>query len=119
MSRFLSFLDKLSANDIKKLENGTQTIEYTLNQLNIRDKSGINKSEHDISSIIDKLNLKTSREDAESFLKSNDLKRSDYEIILKKLDLPFLKKDNISKLIDKIVEGTIGFKLRSQAIQDK
>jgi len=41
----------------------------------------------------------------------------DIENIAKKLDVPFQKKDSIEKLKYKIIERTIGFRLRSQAIQ--
>ena len=33
------------------------------------------------------------------------------------LDIPFQKKDSIDRILEKIIEGTIGFRLRSQAIQ--
>lgn len=58
-----------------------------------------------------------SREEASSYFSTNDLKRADLETICKQLDLPFTKKENMKILQEKIIEGTVGYKLRSQAIQ--
>ena len=60
-----------------------------------------------------------SREDGFKLLVDKCSSRLDLEVLARKLDIPFTKKDIIEKLKDKIIEGTIGFRLRSQAIQDK
>ncbi len=38
---------------------------------------------------------------------------------MKSLDIPLLQRDNIEKLQEKIIESTIGYRLRSEAIQGK
>jgi len=67
--------------------------------------------------IIDKLNTIDSREKGLEYLSEASLKKVELEKILKILDIPFLKKDNIKVLTEKIIEATIGFRLRSKAIQ--
>ena len=39
------------------------------------------------------------------------------EVIARKLDIPITRQDKIEDLRDKIVEATVGAKIRSQAIQ--
>ena len=70
-----------------------------------------------VSEAITFLNSMQSREEASSYFSTNDLKRVDLEAICKQLDLPFTKKENMKTLQEKIIEGTVGYKLRSQAIQ--
>lgn len=43
--------------------------------------------------------------------------RLDFETIAKRMDIPFQKKDTIERLKEKIIESSIGYKIRSQAIQ--
>lgn len=57
------------------------------------------------------------KEKGKAYLESLNLRKVQYEKILKELDSPFDKKDSIARLISKIIEATIGFRLRSQAIQ--
>lgn len=91
----------------------------------IKNKQGFIKSKEslvsdgEIENIIVKLGSLEARDVGLKYLEELDLGRADIELILRKLDMPFLKKDSILKLNDKIIEGTIGFKLRSQAIQNK
>ena len=67
--------------------------------------------------IVTQLNLIHSREEANSYFLSKGFKRSELEAICKQLDLPFTQKENMKILQEKIIEGTVGYKLRSQAIQ--
>ena len=71
----------------------------------------------DVINQLPDLNSMQSREEAYSYISSSDLKKADLEAICKQLDLPFTKKENIKALQEKIIEGTVGYKLRSQAIQ--
>ena len=66
--------------------------------------------------IINRLKSYNTREEGESYLLSLDLKRKDLEAVAKALDLPYSKKDTIVKIREKIIEGTIGYRLSSNAI---
>ena len=120
IERFISYLDKLSDNDYK-LNNGIAKIQYNL----VDEKKGNDKelkdakiSNIDPDEIINALEKLSNRESGEEYIKNKLITRLDYEAVVKKLDIPYNKKDNINKLRDKIIEGTIGFRLRSQAIQE-
>ena len=111
----------MSDNDIYKLNNGIAKIQYNL----VDEKKGNDKelkdakiSNIDPDEIINALEKLSNRESGEEYLKNKLITRLDYEAVVKKLDIPYNKKDNINKLRDKIIEGTIGFRLRSQAIQE-
>ena len=121
IEKFISYLDKLSDNDIYKLNNGIAKIQYNL----VDEKKGNDKelidakiSNIDPDEIINALEKLSNRESGEEYIKNKLITRLDYEAVVKKLDIPYNKKDNINKLRDKIIEGTIGFRLRSQAIQE-
>jgi hypothetical protein len=66
-----------------------------------------------------KLESLQNREDAARLLKSQDLSKTDLRRIAKALDVSYQKDDTTDRLTDKIVEATIGFKLRSEAIQGR
>jgi hypothetical protein len=69
----------------------------------------------DLRHIEDKLAKIDSREQAEELLK--DFKKAELQRIAKGLDIPTQKNEGIVRIKEKIIESTIGFKLRSQAIQ--
>jgi hypothetical protein len=120
---YISFLKSLSPEEIKKLEN---------NEINIRfEKSPVLKRNNfhkgmpelplqnsmDINSIVTALFKIHNREEGERYLLSKCSSKIELERVAKKLDIPFQKKDSMQKLKNKIIERTIGFRLRSQAIQ--
>lgn len=116
---FINFLDSLKDEDKIKIEKGELVIEHVLTQkilVNNINKSNKIENFNEIE-IIKKLESMDSKQDGEKYLESLDLKKIQLEKILKELDSPFEKKDNMAKMISKIIEATIGFRLRSQAIQ--
>lgn len=121
IERYLSFLNSLSDENLEKLENGVIVIKFE-----IVDKSKDNKSKAapklfhteplNYSAILADMFKFNSRQEGEEYLRIKCTNKGDYINLAKKLDLPFEKKDSIEKIKDKIVEATIGFRLRSQAI---
>lgn len=115
-----SFLQKLSQEEFADLENGRKEIAFQLNDKSKTSELKLRSfDEFVIQSIIVELNKMTSRDDGLKLLIDKCFSRLDFETLAKKLDIPFTKKDTIEKLKEKIIEGTIGFRLRSQVIQDK
>lgn len=120
IEKYLTFLKKMSQEDFNSILKKEKEIIFE-----IKNKQGFIKSKEslvsdgEIENIIVKLGSLEARDVGLKYLEELDLGRADIELILRKLDMPFLKKDSILKLNDKIIEGTIGFKLRSQAIQNK
>lgn len=117
MEHFLAFLNKLPQAVIKEIENGDKRIEINVISTSKEHDEPIQQNSVVVSESISFLNSMQSREEAYSYMSSSDLKKADLEAICKQLDLPFTKKENIKALQEKIIEGTVGYKLRSQAIQ--
>lgn len=117
MERFLAFLSKLPQNMVKEIEKGEKRIEINVISTSKEPDEPIQQISVVVSKSISLLSSMQSREEAYSYLSSSDLKKTDLEAICKQLDLPFIKKENIKALREKIIEGTVGYKLRSQAIQ--
>lgn len=117
MEHFLAFLNRLPQSAITEIELGTKRIEINLVPATI--VTDVHKKDEDIIvlNIVTQLNLIHSREEANSYFLSKGFKRSELEAICKQLDLPFTQKENMKILQEKIIEGTMGYKLRSQAIQ--
>lgn len=118
---FSFFLKELSDNDIVNLESEKKEIKFEI--INKSDKTNKTKvlsfDEFTAQAIIEELNKLSSRDEGYTFLISKCFTRTDYETIVQILDIPFQKKDTIERIKEKIIEGTIGFRLRSQAIQGK
>lgn len=117
MERFLAFLNKLPQALVKEIENGEKRIDINVVPSSKKTDEPILQNSVVVSESISFLNSMQSREEAYSYISSSDLKKADLEAICKQLDLPFTKKENIKALQEKIIEGTVGYKLRSQAIQ--
>lgn len=117
MEHFLAFLNRLPQSAITEIELGTKRIEINVVPATI--VTDVHKKDQDIIvlDIVTQLNLIHSREEANSYFLSKGFKRSELEAICKQLDLPFTQKENMKILQEKIIEGTVGYKLRSQAIQ--
>lgn len=120
IDKFISYLNKLSDADIEKISNNIVKIKYELtpekkrNSGNFIEFSKMNLNPKDVITELEKL---SSRRDGELYLQEKLVNKQDYEAVAKSLDLSFDKKDSIEMLKKKIIEGTIGFRLNSQAIQ--
>ena len=117
MEHFLAFSNKLPQAMVKEIENGEKQIEINIISSSKEPNEPMSENSIVVSEAITFLNSMQSREEASSYFSTNDLKRADLEAICKQLDLPFTKKENMKTLQEKIIEGTVGYKLRSQAIQ--
>ena len=117
MEHFLAFLNKLPQAIVQEIENGEKQIDINIISSSKEPNEPMSENSIVVSEAITFLNSMQSREEASSYFSTNDLKRADLEAICKQLDLPFTKKENMKTLQEKIIEGTVGYKLRSQAIQ--
>lgn len=64
------------------------------------------------------LNKMTSREEGILYLKSKLKRKTHLKIFAKHLDILISKNDKIDHIIEKIIDSTIGYRLRSEAIQN-
>jgi hypothetical protein len=58
-----------------------------------------------------------SRQEAQAFLDARYSSKKAMEMIARRLDLPIVRQDKVEDLRDKVVEATVGARIRSQAIQ--
>ena len=64
-----------------------------------------------------RLRAAESRDQGFAILTESVVTRRDLEMLARHLGLPVERRDNRERLTDRIIEGTIGFRLRSAAIQ--
>lgn len=118
--KFLNFLDSLSDEDKKNLVNGERIVLFSISKSsNIEKTKARNLEDSEIELIILHLKEFDNREEADSYLGNKQLSRDNYKVLIKALDLPYNKKDNITQMRAKIIEGTVGFRLRSEAIHSE
>jgi hypothetical protein len=60
----------------------------------------------------------TSREEGLAFLRKLLRTRKALEALARYIDIPVSKMDNMARIRDKIVEGTIGYRLRSESVRN-
>jgi hypothetical protein len=123
IQRFLIFLNNLSEEDIQKLENGDVSIRFEIIENHKRTKNShtqqlIFNHSLDYGAVINEMLTLTNRPEGEKYLQEKFVSKEEYIGLAKKLDLPFSKKDSVEKLKDKIIEATIGYRIRSQAINE-
>jgi len=110
-------LQKLSEEDYKNIASGKAKLE-----INIINKGGRKKDEpkeeSDLNHILQQLNSFKSREEGAQYLDSNCKTKKELTSLAKLIDIPVQKSDKVQLLKEKIIESTIGFRIRSAAIQN-
>ncbi|MCP4345939.1 MAG: hypothetical protein GY795_10495 [Desulfobacterales bacterium] len=107
-------INKLDDEDIKAVVDGNAEI-----VLQIVPKEQISdcKTDSDFEKIIQHIEKMTSSKDGVSYLKEHVPTKNQLKILAKKLDIPIRRTDKLDQIVEKIIESTIGFRLRSKAIQ--
>jgi len=122
LNEYLKFIRKLDDGDLAKILDGTCKIEFTFYEKGKkRGVSGRAKKtleEADLQNIASALRQAVTREDGLGLLKKEILKKADLQAIARLIDLPFQSRHTKDELTNKIIEGTIGFRLRSKAIRE-
>lgn len=116
LRQLVSALERLSDVDLAKLMNDSYNVEIRFTRK--RNKEEIPEiPEADLSALVSKLTAFTSRQEAQGYLDTNYGTKKTLELIARHLDIPIMKQDKIEVLRDKIIEATVGARIRSQAIQ--
>jgi hypothetical protein len=108
---------KLNDEEIDKINSGE--LNYQLFEK--RKKSSSSKSPQsnlDVESLARELELCNSREQGGAILRTHCKLKDDLKALLRHLNIDFKSKDSKADLIEKIIENTISYRLRSQAIQN-
>ena len=113
---FIAYLKKLSPQDLYELERGIARINFVKQHV-FESETVAETRTYEL--YVQELQMMTTREQCIDFFDKNNLQKKDLEGILKCFGVPFNKKDNKSKLQNKIVESAVGKKLRDEAIINK
>lgn len=116
MQRLSSMLLKLTEDEIEKLADPTFDIEIKF--VRRRGKAEPNESSYiDLAQIASELTALSNRSDALEFLNTKFATKKSIEQIARHLDIPIQKQDKAEVLRDKVVEATVGARIRSEAIK--
>lgn len=115
--RVTAALEQLSEDELAKLLDDSYAIEIRLTRKRSKDESYQSAAGLDIPVIISSLEAFPSREEAQGYLEANFGSRRFLEAIARCLDIPIMKQDKVETLRDKIIEVTVGARIRSQTIQ--
>lgn len=114
-------VELLRDEDIDEIISGAKQIDLKL--VPRRQYSGVSKrtsrSIGELQEVILKLHSMQTREEGEIFLKKNYGTKEDLLHISRAADIPVHKKDTVAEIIEKLIEATIGFRIRSAAIQGR
>ena len=73
--------------------------------------------ESDCRQIADELTRAADRNAGMAILSRRCPSKSDLILLARLLDLPVQKRENVDRITEKVIEATIGFRLRSRAVQ--
>ena len=109
-------LNNLSEDEIDSLLSGEAKLELIIKSKLKRKSIETNIDLHKLESELRELN---NRDAGINLLAKTFSTKEELEKFARQLDLPVLKGDKVDLLRKKIVEATIGYKLRSDSIQNK
>ena len=117
-NKVLSGLMNLSSEEIEKLSDKGYDIELKVVRKRTKDEVELVPAE-DFKALIEKLTSFGSRDEASDFLLRTFETKKPVEQLARSLDIPILKQDKVETLRDKIIEATVGARIRSDAIKGK
>ena len=117
LRRLVDAVERLSEDDLSKLGDESYSIEIRLTRKRNKEEVVSPSHEIDMAKLIEKLTEFANRQEAQYFLDANFSTRKSLELVARKLDIPISKQDKVEALRDKVIEATVGARVRSQAIQ--
>lgn len=117
LQKVLRFVADLPEEDIVALAEGRLRLELVRGNEKGSKKTGKASSKHrDYEEISRALGALPSREEGEALLADLSLNKVELQRLATKLDLPVMRDDSVERLRSKVIETTIGYRLRSRAI---
>lgn len=117
LRRLVDAVERLSEDDLSKLGDESYNIEIRLTRKRNREETISPIQEIDLTNVIEKITGFANRDEAQHFLNANFPTRKSVELIARTLDIPISKQDKVETLRDRVIEATVGARIRSQAIQ--
>lgn len=116
LRRLAATLERMPDEELARLNEPGTEIEIKILRRRLRDEL-IPESAPDLADIVAKLTGAASRSDASKFLEDSFGTKKALERIARHLDVLVSKQDKAETLREKIIEATVGARLRSEAIQ--
>lgn len=116
LRRLAATLERMSDEELARFNEPGTEIEIKILRRRLRDEL-IPESAPDLADIVAKLTGAASRSDASKFLEDSFGTKKALERIARHLDVLVSKQDKAETLREKIIEATVGARLRSEAIQ--
>ena len=115
--RIAEALNALSEDELKRLSEPLYTIEVKAVRRRTKEEPSQLLPGSSAEDAISQISALSSRQEAQALLDSKFSSKKVLELIARKLDIPINRQDKVEDLRDKIVEATVGARIRSQAIQ--
>ncbi|MFF5445234.1 hypothetical protein [Streptomyces sp. NPDC012888] len=116
LQQVANFVKGLSAQEAADLAAGRARITLSTRGRPAKSDTGTGEIP-DPAEVRDVLVGKASREDGYDYLEGLHLNRVAFQQLARAMDLPLHRTDRIDRIKERIVEATIGYRLRSDAIQ--
>ncbi|KQY85973.1 hypothetical protein [Pelomonas sp. Root1444] len=117
LRRLAVAVERLSPDDLTKLNDEASEIEIRIVVRRRQKEEPPAEARIDLAEVVAKLTALPSRSEAAGFLEGAVETKKGLEQIARHLDVAVLKQDKAETLRDKIIEATVGARLRSEAIK--
>jgi hypothetical protein len=119
LNKIQSAVMHLSSDEIERLAEKNYDLEIKVVRRRMKDDPEERVPDENFKVLLDKLTNTNSRQEASDFLLVTFETKKPLEQLARFLDLPVLKQDKVENLREKIIEATVGARLRSEAIKGK
>ena len=116
LRRVAAILERMSEDEIARLSDPQCEIEIKVIRRRGKEEPA-QQVLQDMNELVAKLTAFPSRADASQFMEATFESRKLLDQIARHLDVPVLKQDKLETLREKIIEATVGARLRSEAIK--
>ena len=113
-----TLLSEMTDEEYQSMLKGQGKLSYSFASKTNKIKEGFREEAMDINMIANKLVEFDGREEAAMYLAQTSILKADLIRLSAELDIFINKSDSKERIIEKIVEATVGVKMRSKAIQD-
>lgn len=117
LKRLCHALESMSEEELSKLADPQYLVEVKAVRRRTKDEPSLLPPDFSAEEAIAKVTVLPTRIEAQAFLDTQFSSKKELERIARTLDIPINRKDKAEDLRHKIVEATVGARLRSQAIQ--
>lgn len=116
LRRLAEVVERMSDDEISRLSDSNCDIEIKVVRRRSREEASP-ASMDNLNDVITKLTMLSSREEASQYLDATFSTKKALDQIARHLDVPVPKQDKVETIRDKIIEATVGARLRSEAIK--